>query len=156
VRDEAPAAMKVAFRVPTLVYRIGLGGLLGRRFLQLVHRGRKSGLERRVVLEVIRYEADPPSATVLSGWGERSQWFRNIRANAPVAVWIGGERWLLPEHIVLEPDQVAEVVEEYRRSHGILMWVLERFFGWPWRTSEEQRKQLARDLTAIVFRPSHQ
>lgn len=153
MRERPPTALKLIFKVPTLIYRVGLGRLLGRRFLLLVHRGRKSGLERKSVLEVIRYEADPPAAAVLSGWGERSQWFRNLRAAPPVAVEIGGERWLEPQWEVLEPDQVVEAVEEYRRNHRLLMSSLDRFFGWPQNASEEERRRLTRDLCVVVFRP---
>lgn len=152
MRERPPVALKLAFKIPTLIYRVGLGRLLGRRFLLLVHRGRKSGLERKVVLEVIRYEADPPVAAVLSGWGERSQWFRNLQAAPPVAVAIGGERWTGPRCDVLEPDRVVEVVEKYRREHRLLMWSLDRFFGWPRNASEEERRRLARDLCVVVFR----
>jgi deazaflavin-dependent oxidoreductase (nitroreductase family) len=154
LRDKPPAALRLAFKVPTLIYRAGLGRLLGTRFLLLVQRGRKSGLERRVVLEVIHYETKPHYAAVLSGWDKRSQWFRNVHASPPLAVWIGKERWLEPEFTVLEPDEVVEVVEEYRRNHGILMWTLDRFFGWPWKAGEEQRRELARDLTVVVFSPA--
>lgn len=153
MREKPPTALKLIFKVPTLIYRVGLGRLLGRRFLLLVHRGRKSGLERRVVLEVIRYDSDPPAAAVLSGWGERSQWFRNLQATPPVAVSIGGERWLNPQWEVPEPDWTAEVVEEYRRDHPLLMSSLDRFFGWPRNASEGERRRMARDLRVVVFRP---
>ena len=153
LRDKPPALLKPVFKVPTLIYRAGLGRLLGRRFLLLVHRGRKSGQERRVVLEVIHYEAKPTYAAVLSGWGKRSHWFRNIEASPPLAVWIGEDRWLEPKFIVLEPDEVVEVVEEYRRNHKLLMWSLDRFFGWPRNVSDERRRELMRDLTVVVFSP---
>jgi deazaflavin-dependent oxidoreductase (nitroreductase family) len=153
LRERPPAALKLAFKIPTLIYRVGLGRLLGRRFLLLVHRGRKSGLERRAVLEVIKYEADPPAAAVLSGWGERSQWFRNLQAAPPIAVSIGGERWLSPQREILEPDRVVKAVEEYRHNHPLLMSSLDRFFGWPRNASDEERARLARDLKVIVFRP---
>lgn len=154
MREKPPAPLKLAFKVPTLIYRAGLGRLMGKRFLLLEHRGRKSGLERKVVLEVIHYESEPPSAAVLSGWGRRSQWFRNIKASPPIAVCIGKERWVKPEFAVLEPDEVVEVVEEYRRNHGFLMWTLDRFFGWPWKASADQKRELARDLTVIMFSPA--
>jgi deazaflavin-dependent oxidoreductase (nitroreductase family) len=154
LRERPPAVLKTAFKVPTLIYRAGLGRLLGRRFLLLIHRGRKSGLERRVVLEVIHYAEKPVFAAVLSGWGERSQWFRNIQASPPLAVQVGKERWSEPEFVVLEPDEVVEVVEEYRSNHGFLMWTLDRFFGWPRDATEEQRKELARELTVVIFTPS--
>jgi deazaflavin-dependent oxidoreductase (nitroreductase family) len=153
LRERPPAALKLAFRVPTLIFRVDRGRLLGRRFLLLVHRGRKSGLERKAVLEVIKYEAEPPAAAVLSGWGERSQWFRNLQAAPPVAIWIGGERWLSPQFEVLKPDRVVEVMEEYRRNHPVLMSLLDRFFGWSRDASDEERRRLARDLCVVVFRP---
>jgi deazaflavin-dependent oxidoreductase (nitroreductase family) len=154
LRENPPASLKLTFKIPTLIYRAGLGRLLGKRFLLLVHRGRKSELERQVVLEVIHHEANPPSAAVLSGWGTRSQWFRNIQASPPLAVCIGRERWAEPEVAVLEPDEVVEVVEEYRRNHGFLMWTLDRFFGWPWKATAEEKGELARDLTVIMFSPA--
>lgn len=154
MREGPPVALKLAFKVPTLIYRVGLGRLLGRRFLLLIHRGRKSGLERRVVLEVIEDETDPAAVAVLSGWGERSQWFRNLRAAPPVAIQIGGERWLGPRCEILEPDRAVEAVEGYRRTHPLLMWLLDRFFGWPRNASEETRRQLARELCVVAFRPS--
>jgi hypothetical protein len=40
-------------RLPSYLYRLRLGGLLGHRFLLLTHRGRKSGLTRRTPLEVL-------------------------------------------------------------------------------------------------------
>ena len=153
LREKPPALLKLAFKAPTLIYRAGLGRLMGRRFLMLAHRGRKSGLERRVVLEVIHYEADPPFAAVLSGWGKRSQWFRNIQGSPPLAVWVGKDRWPKPGFTVLEPDEVVEVVEEYRRKHALLAWSLDRFFGWPRNASEEQRRELMRNLTVVFFHP---
>lgn len=148
-----PAPLKLAFKIPTLIYRVGLGGLLGRRFLLLVHRGRKSGLERRALLEVISYRDDPPAAAVLSGWGKRSQWFLNLQAAPPVAVSIGRECWRNPQCEVLGPDRVVETVEEYRREHRLLMSVLDRFFGWPRKASEDERRRLERELCVVVFRP---
>jgi hypothetical protein len=38
-----PRTLRAAFRLPELLYRSGLGSLLGRRFLRLSHRGRRSG-----------------------------------------------------------------------------------------------------------------
>lgn len=153
MREKPPAALRIAFKIPTLIYRVGLGRLLGRRFLLLVHRGRKSGLERRTVLEVVKYEADPPAATVLSGWGDRSEWYRNLEAAPPVAVEIGGERWLEPRLEPLQPDGAAEVLEAYRRDHPLPMSMLDRVFGWPRDASEEERGRLARDLRLVVFSP---
>ena len=79
-------------RLPLRLYALGLGGLLDHWFLQLTHTGRKSGLPRRTVLIVIRY--DPPTHTciVASLWGPQSNWLRNIQARPAVQVAVGGQR----------------------------------------------------------------
>jgi hypothetical protein len=46
--------VRALLRLPILLYRLHLGWLLGHRFLLLTHVGRKSGLQRRTVLEVVR------------------------------------------------------------------------------------------------------
>jgi len=51
----------------------------------LEHVGRKSGCRRYVVLEVVDHAA-PGSHVMISGFGTRAQWFRNIQANPQVRV----------------------------------------------------------------------
>jgi deazaflavin-dependent oxidoreductase (nitroreductase family) len=75
-------------RTPIWLYRARLGGLFGSRLLMLEHVGRKSGCSRYVVLEVVDQPA-PGSYVVVSGFGVRAQWFRNVRANPQVRVWLG-------------------------------------------------------------------
>jgi hypothetical protein len=55
--ESKPAgALRLAFRLPIYLYRLDLGWLLGHRFLLFAHLGRKSGLLRETVLEVILYD----------------------------------------------------------------------------------------------------
>ena len=61
------------------LYQLGLGGLLGRRFLCLTHRGRKSGQIRRTVLEVISYDPRTHELRVASAWEGKTDWYRNIQ-----------------------------------------------------------------------------
>jgi len=75
-----------------LLYRIGLGRLLGQRFLLLEHRGRRSGRLRRVVVEVVRRDPDRDAWIVASAWGERTQWYRNLLAQPEAMVQVGGRR----------------------------------------------------------------
>jgi hypothetical protein len=51
--------------LPIYLYRLDLGWLLGHRFLMLVHQGRRSGLLRETVLEVILYDPDTSQSVVL-------------------------------------------------------------------------------------------
>jgi hypothetical protein len=55
-------------RAPIWFYRLGLGGLLGHRFVLLTHTGRNSGRPRQVVLEVVgRREAANISSPPATG-----------------------------------------------------------------------------------------
>lgn len=75
-------------RAPIWIYRARLGWILGHRMLLLEHIGRTSGKRREVVLEVF---GEPTQGTflVVSGFGGRAQWFRNVLAHDRVRVTIG-------------------------------------------------------------------
>ena len=49
------STLRRLFQAPVYLYRCGGGRLLGHRFLLLIHVGRRSGLRRHTILEVIEY-----------------------------------------------------------------------------------------------------
>jgi deazaflavin-dependent oxidoreductase (nitroreductase family) len=79
-------------RLPIWLYRLRLGWLLGDRFLMFRHTGRKSGLPRYTVVEVVRHDEATGSYVIASGWGEGSDWFRNIQKNPEVVLHTGRRR----------------------------------------------------------------
>src|SRR5918911_4987582 len=94
LRSRPSGILRLAFRLPIYLYRLNLGWLLGQRGLLLIHRGRRSGLLRETVLEVVRYTPATKESVVLSAWGERADWYRNIKASPAMEVWTGGERFV--------------------------------------------------------------
>lgn len=80
------------YRVPIFLYRIGLGGLLGKRFILLNHVGRKSGSIRRAVLEVVRYDPGLNEFVIASGFGERSQWYKNLMLHPQIQIQTGWDQ----------------------------------------------------------------
>ena len=54
LKSKPSGTLRLVFRLPIYLYRLNLGWLLGHRGLLLTHQGRKSGLLRETVLEVIR------------------------------------------------------------------------------------------------------
>lgn len=103
-------------RAPIALYRIRLGGVFGGRFVLLEHRGRKSGLVRQTVLEVLESNEDD-SLVIASGLGEASQWCKNISADPDV--WFTRGRTKI--HALAERlnhEQALEVFERYRVSHA--------------------------------------
>jgi F420H(2)-dependent quinone reductase len=65
-------------RLPIWLYGAQWGWLLGNHFLMFTHIGRKSGMQRHTVVEVVRYNAVTDTYFIVSGFGEKSDWFRNI------------------------------------------------------------------------------
>jgi deazaflavin-dependent oxidoreductase (nitroreductase family) len=103
-------------RIPLLLYRIRLGRLLGQRFLLLKHIGRKTGLEHRTVLEVLRSEKAHDCYIVCSAWGEHSQWFKNIQQRPEVEIEVGG-RLIRATAVRLSELQAEQELRDYARRH---------------------------------------
>ena len=102
--------------LPAWFYRHGFGRFFGGRLVVLVHSGRRSGLERHAVLEVLEHRRVRGEYRVLSGWGRRSDWFQNLEAAPPVALLVGGSR-LSVTHRILERDEAAAAVCGHLRAN---------------------------------------
>lgn len=103
-------------RAPILVYRARLGIVFGSRMLMLEHVGRRSGLRRQVVLEVIEHPA-PDAYVVASGFGDRAQWYRNVQACPRVRVSVGRRVSVPATARVLEPSEADGVLRRYTARH---------------------------------------
>jgi deazaflavin-dependent oxidoreductase (nitroreductase family) len=103
-------------RIPIWLYRARLGFLLGSRMLMLEHTGRRTGARRRVVLEVID-RPEPGTYLVVSGFGERSQWFRNVLAHPAVRISVGTRSALPAEARRLTPTEADAALASYATRH---------------------------------------
>src|SRR5215218_7360057 len=130
--------LALALRLPSYLYRFRLGGLLGHRFLLLTHRGRKSGLTRRTPLEVLHYDPHSRESVVLSAWGKKADWYRNIEVSPPLEVETGGERYP-PVPRFLTSEEAYAVITAYVIRHPLAARVLERVFGFPVTRSAASR-----------------
>lgn len=137
------------YRLPILLYRIGLGFILGRRFLLLEHIGRKSGLRRKAVLEVIRYDEVNESYYVVSAFGGRSDWYQNIFKQPKVRIqvgwkWMGAFAEPLPEDLTV--TEILGYAERYPRTFRILA---ERLLGYQVGESKNDLIDLARRFIVV-------
>jgi deazaflavin-dependent oxidoreductase (nitroreductase family) len=105
---------------------MGLGFLLGKRFLLLEHRGRKTGIRRRTVLEVVDREGGVP--VVVSGFGPGSDWLQNVLAQPYVGVTWGSRRFDAVAHRLTVPEAII-VFRNYRREHPRAAAFLGRVLG---------------------------
>ncbi len=135
-------------RTPELAFRLGLGGLFGRRLCMLTHVGRTSGLVRRTVLEVVEEDRSRRAVLVASGFG-LSQWLRNLRAVPPLRFDIGREHWV-PVVRELGIDERAAVLQRYQAAHPRAARALgEKLLGVPFDGSPGSALALA-EQTPVV------
>ncbi|MGH3049423.1 MAG: nitroreductase family deazaflavin-dependent oxidoreductase [Gaiellaceae bacterium] len=140
---------------PNVLYRLRLGFLLGRRFMRLTHRGRRTGTLYRTVVEVVRWDPVRHEAVAMSGWGRRSNWFRNVVAGGAVEVELGRERYAA-EVRVLEADEAAVVLADYERRNRLaaplVRMVLSRLVGFRYDGSDASRRRVVETLPLVGFR----
>jgi len=148
--------LRRVLRAPVWLYRWRLGWLLGHRFLLLIHVGRRTGLPRHTVLEVMEYRPRGPEAIVASGWGRNADWLRNIEAAPHPQVIIGAQRFTASWRR-LASDEAAQVIAGYERRNRlalpIIRPVLSRLLGWHYDGSEAAHRRAAEQLPVIGFRP---
>ncbi|MEZ5117748.1 MAG: nitroreductase family deazaflavin-dependent oxidoreductase [Candidatus Nanopelagicales bacterium] len=150
-----PGALQARlFRAPVKLYQAHLGFVLGGRFLMITHVGRKSGLTRRTVVEVARHDPDVPEWYVVSGFGPRSDWFRNLQANPALRIDVGTHHFV-PEQRFLGVAQTEELLRDYQRRHPRAAKELgKRLLGADFDASPESLHSLAERMPAVAFRPA--
>lgn len=144
--------LRFAFRTPLLLYRLGLGWLLGDRFLELTHTGRKSGEQHKTVLEVVRHDKRSDTFYVVSGWGEKADWYRNVMTQPRVSVRSGGKHYEATAER-LSPEQAGEEMLDYYHRHPLALKELARIMGYRLDNSEDDVRALGESLPVIALRP---
>jgi deazaflavin-dependent oxidoreductase (nitroreductase family) len=143
---------RLALRLPIWLYRAGMGWVLGTRFVLLTHNGRKSGLPRQSVLEVVRYDKISRACIVASGWDTRSDWFQNITKNPRIVFQVRNFRSAgFAER--LSPDDGAQELLDYSRIHPLAFRELAEIMGFHLEGSEKDILEAGRKLPLFIFKP---
>ena len=145
--------MRFLARLPILMYRVGLGRLMGSRFLVLTHTGRVSGLPRQVALEIVRHDGPSDTYFVASGWGEEADWYRNL-LKTPQVVVQAGRRRLESVAERLPPEDAEHEILRYAQSYPLAIKSLAKMMGYPLDGTEEGHRALGRLLPIIALRPA--
>jgi deazaflavin-dependent oxidoreductase (nitroreductase family) len=114
-RHPVRGMVRFGLKLPLVLYRLHLGWLLGQRFLRLTHVGRKSGKHYRTVVEVVDHDPVTDSYIVTSGWGEKSDWFRNIQKTPEVMINVGRRQL----DVNAEVDVIVSVTREVIVTRGL-------------------------------------
>ncbi len=117
------------FRAPLYLYRVGLGRMLGRRTVLLEHTGRKSGLPRETVLEVIRH--DDQSFDIAAAYGAKSDWFRNIEADPKVRISTGRIQHAEATAVLADMATAKSAFADYTEAHPAAAKAFGKSLGLP-------------------------
>jgi deazaflavin-dependent oxidoreductase (nitroreductase family) len=153
-RPQLPTGWRrLAARAPLLLFRAGLGPVLGKRFLLLHHVGRRTGLDRHVVLEIVAHETPLPGWTVASGFGPGSDWYRNLRAHPKTVVQVGNRYHAVTARFLTAADG-AQIMTDYARRHPRTARRLCAFMGLPADGSETSFREAGRTIPFVHLEAS--
>jgi deazaflavin-dependent oxidoreductase (nitroreductase family) len=112
---------RVIFKVPLIWWRMGLGPLLshealaGNKMLALTTWGRKSQSPRHTMLSFV---VAGERIYVCSGWGAKSDWYKNILANPEVTLQVGRRVYSARARRVREIDEFQQIAQEMFATGG--------------------------------------
>ena len=149
--DKAPSFMVPIFKLPLFLYRFRLGWVLGKRFMQITHVGRRSGRVRNTILAVLRFDEKTKEIYAVSAW-KGSDWYFNIQSKPALLVETGFVRYI-PVQRILSPEEITTTFIEYRKKHPIFSRMICRIPGWKWDSTYEEFLFLARTLHGVAFSP---
>ncbi len=151
--DRLRLGFKYFNRFMLLMWRLGLGRFfntwpaLSGRVMVVTHRGRKSGLQRRTPLNYAIVDGD---IYCTAGFGVVSDWYRNIKQNPEVEVWLPDSWWA---------GSVEEVDRQQAEWLALLRQVLigSGFAAYaaginPQRISDEELQRVAADYRLLRIR----
>ncbi len=75
--------IKKFYRVPIILYRLGLGKLVGKAILIISTIGRKTGKVHRTPIEYFRHQG---KVYVMSGFMDAPDWYQNLQADSHVTL----------------------------------------------------------------------
>jgi deazaflavin-dependent oxidoreductase (nitroreductase family) len=152
LRSSRGFVRQLLFRSPILLYRLGLGWLLGHQFLLLTHAGRRTGHIHQTVLKVLHYDPATHESVVASAWGRQADWYRNIQAQPALEAYSGHD-WYVPEQRVLQEDEAFAVFEDWILRQRWFARLMLGQLGVSVDVPEAERRTLVDRLPFIGLRP---
>jgi deazaflavin-dependent oxidoreductase (nitroreductase family) len=151
-RKKPTGFFKWILQAPKWIFRAHLGFIFGSRFLLLEHIGRKSGKRYQTPLEVASRDREHDEYIVTSGTGVNADWYRNIRANPAVAIWLGSRRYPVKQRF-LPTAEAVERMKEYERKHPKAAAKLEDLMGVSHDDTDESWTAMMEKIPMIGFTP---
>ena len=108
-------------RFMVLMWRLGLGQFINiwpegsGRIMVLTTTGRKSGLKRRTP---VNYAIQDGELYCMAGFGSGSDWYRNLRSNPKIEVWMPDSWWAAEVEEVTNSSQRLPLIRQIVINSG--------------------------------------
>jgi deazaflavin-dependent oxidoreductase (nitroreductase family) len=115
-RGRPPAWRKLFFKGPIWLYHGPLANLMRSRCVMLLTTtGRSSGLPRTTGISFMPLDG---RIVIFSGWGVRSDWYRNLRKHPEVTVQMGARKLRATAVPVTDPARRRELMRRHQARSG--------------------------------------
>jgi deazaflavin-dependent oxidoreductase (nitroreductase family) len=138
------------FRAPLLLYRLKLGSLFGERFIRLKHWGRVSGELKETVIEVIDQDRSARKIFSASGFGSKSQWYKNVLANENVLITFKNIEYRAAARVV-EEHQAKDILLRYAKLHPKSIKGVAKLSGYEMDGSESDIVEFSSIVKVVEF-----
>lgn len=143
--------MRWLLHLPVTLYRMGLGPALDSVHLMVLTTwGRKSKLPRHSALE---YRAHGSKVYIVSAWGNRSQWYRNLKAQAVVRVCRGWRSYSACAVEVTDPSEALRALHLFRNTSPMIYDNLLAYLSQRDKVNSRVLNEIARDFTIVRLDP---
>jgi len=109
-------------------------------------------MPRQTILEVLQHDKTNDIYYVFAGWGEQSDWVRNIEQTPEVTIIVGA-RHLQAYATRVSPEEAERITIDYARRHPAAIRILPRLMGYQVDGTEEDFRTLARTGVVFALRP---
>ena len=140
--------LRTLFRLPLVLYRLGLGSLMGMQIL-LTTIGRRTGRHYKVVVDIIEYDKSKATYYISAAYGPSADWYLNLRANPIVQAQVGRRKFTV-RTTTLPLDEAEDILAKFARRHPHYVRVMMHLIGARISWSEEDIRTLALKMPVIA------
>lgn len=143
---------KIFFKIPVFVARMGFAGwesLFGLEWMLLTTTGRKSGKKRYTMVDVLLYDRETDVYFIEVGFGEKSDWYRNIQAHPLFEAQVKRRKFKAKAE-KLPPDRTGDIMINFIRRRPRYAKSVMKMAGVTFTTEEELREMAPQWLLLAI------
>ncbi|MGH3118232.1 MAG: nitroreductase family deazaflavin-dependent oxidoreductase [Gaiellales bacterium] len=142
--------MRAFLRMPVALYRTPLRAALRFFYVEIEHRGRKSGRVYHTVVDRLHTDDETGEIFVTSAWGEKSDWFRNIKAAPSSRISVGRTRFE-PIQRFVDFDEALSIHRKAAEERPLAMRFGFALMNYPFPKTDEDLREISRFMPVVGF-----